>query len=75
MTPAQFQSAALDILKNYWRIKAAIAFYRTSPATESQLEYANVPAVGAAANHFGSESIADALSASNLPGAFPGTCF
>jgi hypothetical protein len=61
MNHATFRSAALDLLKNYWRIKAAIVLYRSSTAVVAgRLEYSNVPAVGVAANLFPSESVADA---------------
>jgi hypothetical protein len=64
MTAAQFQAAALDLLRNYWRIKAANAIYRSEPRMiQKRLEYANVPAIGFAANQFGSEAVADALRA------------
>jgi hypothetical protein len=61
MTPAQFQLIALEIVKNYWRIKAAAAFYRASHSgTNVNLEYANIPSVGIASNHFGMETVRDA---------------
>jgi hypothetical protein len=64
MTPLQFQAEALEILKNYWRIKAAIALYGASTVgTNINLEYANIPAVGITSNHFGVESVKDAISA------------
>jgi len=64
MTPAQFHAVALDLLKNYWRIKAANALQLSSPdIATGQLEYSNVPNVGVAINSFAAESVADALSA------------
>lgn len=64
MTPSQFQNVALDILRNYWRIKAASALYALSPeVAEDTLEYTNVPAVGTVANLLTSEPSADAMSA------------
>jgi len=64
MNPTQFQTAALELLKNYWRLKAANAIYRSSQdVVENRLEYSNVPAVGLAANQFNSESVEDAMSA------------
>src|SRR5438105_2783635 len=64
MTPAQFQNVALDILRNYWRIKAASALYALSPeVAEDTLEYTNVPAVGVVTNLLTSEPGADAMSA------------
>jgi hypothetical protein len=64
MNARNFQTAVLDTLKNYWRIKAANALYRASPLAEGgQLVYANVPAVGLAAQNFESESAAHALEA------------
>lgn len=64
MTPLQFQAEALEILKNYWRIKAAIALYGASTVgTNVNLEYANIPSVGITSNHFGVESVKDAISA------------
>jgi len=64
MTPARFQLRALEILKNYWRIKAAAAFYEASNSeTNVNLEYANIPSVGITSNHFGAESVKDAISA------------
>ena len=64
MSPSQFQAAALEVLKNYWRIKAANAVYRSSPdVATGRLEYSNVPVVGVTANQFASESVADAMSA------------
>ena len=61
MTPAQFELKALEIVKNYWRIKAAAAFYRASHSeTNVNLEYANIPSVGIASNHFGTETVRDA---------------
>jgi hypothetical protein len=64
MTPLEFQAVALEILKNYWRIKAAIALYGASTVgTNLNLEYANIPSVGIISNHFGVESVKDAISA------------
>jgi hypothetical protein len=64
MNAADFQAATLETLKNYWRIKAANALYRDSTGVEiQQLEYANVPAVGLAAQNFASEATTDALAA------------
>jgi hypothetical protein len=64
MTHAQFQTAALDVLKNYWRIKAANALYRSTPhVAAGLLEYANVPAVGVVANLLTRESAVDAMTA------------
>jgi hypothetical protein len=61
MTPAQFQLIALEIVKNYWRIKAAAAFYGTSHSeTNVNLEYSNIPSVGIASSHFGTETVRDA---------------
>lgn len=66
MTPARFRSTTLDLLKNYWRIKAANALYRsTRRVTADRLEYSNVPAVGFASNQFVSESVVDASLALN----------
>jgi hypothetical protein len=49
---------------NYWRIKAAIALYAaTSPGPSINLQYTNIPSVGLASNHFGEESVKDAISA------------
>src|SRR3712207_4714352 len=65
MTPAQFQSIALEIVKNYWRIKAAAAFYRASHSeTNVNLEYANIPSVGIS-TQFGPETVGDATVALN----------
>jgi hypothetical protein len=64
MTPAQFHNSALDILRNYWRIKAANALYAQSPqVAEETLEYTNLPAVGMVANLLTTEPGADAMSA------------
>jgi hypothetical protein len=66
MTPAQFQAAALEIYQNYWRIKAANALYRLSPiAATERLDYTNFPAVGIATISVTSESVADAIAATN----------
>ncbi len=64
MNTAQFQAATLEIVKSYWRIKAANALYRSSPLTATdRLEYANVPAVGLVTQDFTSETVAEAMSA------------
>jgi hypothetical protein len=64
MTPVEFHLIALEIVKNYWRIKAAIALYGASTVgTNVNLEYANIPSVGIASNSFGVESVKDAISA------------
>jgi hypothetical protein len=64
MTPLQFKAEALEILKNYWRIKAAIALYSASTdGTNVNLEYANIPTIGITSNRFGVESVKDAISA------------
>ena len=66
MTSAQFRATALDLLKNYWRIKAANALYRSARrVTADRLDYSNVPAVGFSANQFVNESIVDASMALN----------
>jgi hypothetical protein len=62
MTAVQFHSATEDILKNYWRIKAANALYRSAPNTMAgRLEYSGIPSVGIVSSHFASESVADAM--------------
>jgi hypothetical protein len=64
MNPAQFQSVTLEILKNYWRIKAANALYRSSTVLAAdRMEYANVPVVGVVGNNFASEAVSDAIPA------------
>ncbi|QJE97864.1 hypothetical protein [Luteolibacter luteus] len=64
MNPAQFQNVALDILRNYWRIKAACALYTRSPeVVDVTLEYTNVPAVGMVTSLLASEPGSDAMSA------------
>jgi hypothetical protein len=64
MSAAGFHEATLDLLRNYWRIKAANALYRISPnLAEDRLEYSGVPAVGGLAHHFASETVTDATSA------------
>ncbi len=58
MNHAQFAAEALDILRNYWRIKAANAFNRSLQNEASGcLEYSNVPAVGFSQNCFNSEPL------------------
>lgn len=62
MTPTQFQLIALEIVKNYWRIKAALVFYGANHSeTNVNLEYANIPSVGIASDSFGTERLNDAI--------------
>jgi hypothetical protein len=64
MSPTQFHASALDLLRSFWRIKAANAIYRKWPQTPvGILDYSNVPTVGLAANSFASESVSHAISA------------
>jgi hypothetical protein len=64
MTPTQFQDVAVDIMRNYWRIKAASALYALSPEIlEDPLEYTDVPSVGLARILLTTEPSADAMSA------------
>jgi len=64
MTPSSFQATTLDLLKNYWRIKAANALYRSSTdLTTHRLVYTNVPIVGLVVNQFASEAVGDAMTA------------
>jgi hypothetical protein len=62
MTHADFEAAALDVLKNYWRIKAANALYLGAQHVASGLlEYTHVPQVGVTTNLLSRELAADAL--------------
>ena len=66
MTAAQFQTAALEIFQNYWRINAANSLYRLLPiAATTRLDYTNIPAVGVATIPAASELVADAIAATN----------
>jgi len=63
----QFEIATQEIVKNYWRIKAANALYRSSPfVATDRLVYANVPTVGVMGQNFPSETKAEAISALQL---------